>query len=362
MNDLLGRAQVFVGVDQPLELRTQAVLPPSSGEILVEIIACTLCGSDVHSYHGRRTIATPMVLGHEILGKVVALGESAPRRDYAGEPLTIGKRVTWGIVANCSDCFYCERGLPQKCLRGVKYGHEVLSAQHAWRGGLADYCLLAPGTAVLNVPAALDDATACPANCATATVAAACDAAGDMQDRAVLVLGAGMLGVTACAMTRWLGAARVICCDVNEPRAQQSLQFGATATCSPGELASVLADHVGPHGVDVVLELTGATSALDMGLRALRIGGTLVEVGAVFPTPAIELLPEQLVRRQLTLRGIHNYAPRHLLQALTFLAANTHYPWSTLVGAWYALDDCGLAIAAAASGKSFRVGVRPRLG
>ena len=355
------RAAVFVGPDRPLELRTFPLPSPGRGEVLVDIVACTLCGSDVHSYGGRRQVPTPTILGHEILGRIADFGPEAPRTDALGQPLHLGDRVTWAIVASCGQCFYCLRNLPQKCLRGRKYGHQVLSGDDIWHGGLADVCLLVAGTAIFRIPERLPNAVACPANCATATIAAALEAAGDVARQNVLVMGAGMLGLTACAMASAQRADHVLCCDLQATRREHAQRFGASTVCPPEELAREVRRLTAGHGVDVVLELTGATSAIESSLEQLRIGGTLVEVGAVFPVPALTLLPEKLVRHQWTLRGIHNYAPRHLAQGVAFLAENfQQFPFEQLVNRWYRLDEAPAALQHAATGECWRVGVTPR--
>lgn len=199
-------AAVFRGPELPWDLREIAIPDVNGSAMLVEVVACTLCGSDIHTIHGRRTVRVPTILGHEILGLVAAFGPAAPCRDAACRPLQEGDRVTWGVVANCGECFYCLRGLPQKCERQVKYGHEPLRPGLELTGGLAGHCLLVPGTTLLRVPDDLPDAIACPVSCATATVAAALDAAGPIDGRRVLVAGSGMLGVTAMAWARTKGA------------------------------------------------------------------------------------------------------------------------------------------------------------
>ncbi|HTN73691.1 MAG TPA: alcohol dehydrogenase catalytic domain-containing protein, partial [Pirellulaceae bacterium] len=65
------RAALFLGADQPLEIRSLPLRRPDAKEVLVEVTLCTLCGSDVHSFEGRRAVATPTILGHEILGRIV---------------------------------------------------------------------------------------------------------------------------------------------------------------------------------------------------------------------------------------------------------------------------------------------------
>ncbi|MDR3636344.1 MAG: alcohol dehydrogenase catalytic domain-containing protein, partial [Isosphaeraceae bacterium] len=161
-------AAVFRGAGLPFEHVKRPLPRPVGTEVLVEVVACTLCSSDLHSIHGRRSVPVPSILGHEILGRVVAFGPDAARLDAADQPLGLGDRVTWAIVASCGDCFYCGRDLPQKCERGLKYGHEVLRPGRELSGGLADHCLLAAGTAIFRVPGEIPDAVACPSSCATA--------------------------------------------------------------------------------------------------------------------------------------------------------------------------------------------------
>ena len=350
---------IFHEPAQPLELRRVDVPTPVAGEVLVRVLGCTLCGSDLHTVSGRRTSPAPSVLGHEIVGEVVELGPAAPTHDLSGAPLVVGDRVTWAIVASCGECFYCRRALPQKCLRGVKYGHEPFVARRELSGGLAEYCLLAPGTAIVKLPERLPLEVACPANCATATVAAALAAAGPIADRTVGVLGAGMLGLTACAMAHLRDAAAVIAVEPNAARREQALRFGATHAIAPEGLPSTAAQVSAGQGLDVVLELSGAATAFDTAWPALCIGGTLVLVGAVFPGPPVAVSMEQIVRRNLTIRGVHNYAPKDLLAAVEFLtAAQGRFPLQELVGPWYPLTEVAAAFDSARDRRHLRVGVR----
>jgi alcohol dehydrogenase len=350
---------VFHGAGRPLEFREFPLPEPEHSEILVEVVACTLCGSDLHSLHGRRTVLVPTILGHEVLGRIAAFGPTAARHDAAGEPLTIGDRVTWAIVASCGECFYCHRSLPQKCERQTKYGHEPLRPGRILTGGLAQHCVLVSGTAVFRVPEQLSDATACPANCATATVAAALEAAGEVAGRCVLVMGCGMLGLTATVWARALGAACVIACDVEPRRLALAETFGATVGCPPDELSRVVMDATAGHGVDIALELTGEPTAFEILFPLARLGGALILVGAVFPSRPIAIVPEQIVRRCLTVRGIHNYAPRHLQAALAFLAAHLSTPFPTLVGDWQPLAALDQVLATSPSPNTLRIGIRP---
>jgi alcohol dehydrogenase len=352
-------AAVFSGQPEQIALRPFETPVPGAGETLVRVLGCTLCGSDLHSYDGRRQVPVPTILGHEIVGAIEAFGPGAPRVDFTGRELRVGDRVTWAIVASCGKCHYCRRALPQKCERAVKYGHERFAPGVELRGGLADHCLLAPGSAVIHVPDELPLEVACPASCATATVAAAIARAGGAQGRTVAVLGAGLLGLTACAMSRSGGADAIVCVDRDASRRERALRFGANRVVAPEDTAAVLREVSDGHGVDLLLELTGARTAFLNAWESVRLGGSIVLVGSVFPDEPIPMRLEQIVRRNLSIHGVHNYAPADLATALEFLGRHhADFPFQQLVAAWYPLSDCAAAFAAAHDPLAIRIGVR----
>lgn len=353
-------AAVFSGEPEQLELRPLATPDPRDGETLARVVGCTLCGSDLHSYDGRRQVPVPTILGHEIVGAIEAFGPQAARVDWNGRELRLGDRVTWAIVASCGTCHYCRRGLPQKCERGVKYGHERFAPGIELRGGLADHCLLAPGSAVIRVPDELPLAVACPASCATATVAAALARAGGTAGRTVAILGAGLLGLTACAMSHAGGADAIVCVDRDAGRRERALSFGAGRAVAPEETPAALRAISGGHGVDLLLEFTGARAAFLHAWDHVRLGGVLVLVGSVFPDEPVPMKLEQIVRRNLAIHGVHNYGPADLAAALEFLSGHyADYPFESLVAAWYPLHETAAAFAAARDPRSIRIGVRP---
>ena len=143
-----------------------------AGEVLVKIECSTLCGSDLHTIKGLRQEKCPSILGHESVGFVVGIGDMQPC-DASGEALQCGDRVTWSTTISCGACDRCRAGWTQKCRTLSKYGHAVAEGRQALCGGLAEYILLRPGTAIVKVPTALAAEVVSPANCATATVACA---------------------------------------------------------------------------------------------------------------------------------------------------------------------------------------------
>ncbi|WP_105036332.1 alcohol dehydrogenase catalytic domain-containing protein [Cryobacterium aureum] len=363
-------AMVWSGVGLPLECVAVPGVLLRPGDVLVEVELATICGSDVHTAVGHRLTSKPLVLGHEQVGRIIAVTEQS----YAatGMPLRVGQRVVWSVAVSCGTCPRCRRGLPQKCLELVKYGHERMQRGWELSGGFATHVQVRAGTAVVVVDEQVPATVLAPASCATATVVAALGAASALVPLAgatVLVTGAGMLGVTACAMATDAGAL-VVVSDPDPARRQLALAFGAAAVADPGApresptgVASVLAAlaDAGAAEVTIALELSGARSAVHTALDLIGIGGVVVLVGSVSPGEPVLLDPESIVRRLITVRGVHNYTPDDLAQAVTYLSVAWHrHPFSALVGTTYDLAKADAALLMAATARHPRVGLTPQ--
>ncbi|WP_329151995.1 zinc-binding dehydrogenase [Streptomyces anulatus] len=349
-DSVLARYARWDGVGHPFAVVERSVSRlPGRGELLVRVDMATVCGSDLHTVTGRRDSFVPAVLGHEQVGTVVGVGEGGVVC-VDGTAVVPGMRVVWSVVSSCGTCDRCGRGLPQKCRRLRKYGHEPLLAEAPLTGGFASHCVVLPGTAVVTVPEGVPDAVASPASCATATVAAALVAAGALEGRQVLVTGAGMLGLTAVAMATTAGA-RVVAADPDPARREQALAFGAVR---------VVDGSVPDADADVALEFSGRSSAVQVCLDSLDVGGTAVLVGSVSPGEPVGVDPERVVRGLHTVVGVHNYRPADLQRAVDFLAAHHHsFPFAGLVEGRYALGEVGAAFEAARRGGAPRQAVAP---
>lgn len=320
---LVSRIALFEGVGKPFRLVMVPVPDLGPGEVLVKVDMAAICASDRHTVFGRRGGHVPVVLGHEAVGRVVGAGE----------------RITWTIAAHCGACRICLRGIPQKCEHLEKFGH---SGGIAPNGGFATYCVLPSGTRTVVVPDAVPDAVACVANCATATVAAVLRLAGPLER--VAVLGCGMLGLTACAMAASRGAA-VMAIDADMGRVQLAESFGAGATLD---------------AVDCLLDFSGNTDAIARALPLVDTGGHVVLAGSVMSCPPLAIDPEWIVRRMITITGMHNYRPDDLEAAVAFLAANhARYPFAQLVEKTFALDDIDAAFEFAEHARPVRAAILP---
>ena len=353
MTQELPRAAVFTSPGKPLELQTFDWPNLAKGEAIVKVDCCTLCGSDLHSLSGRRSPPTPTILGHEIIGRLIEI--NSPVHDIFDRPLSLGDRVSWSIATQCHDCFFCHQAIPQKCIDGQKYGHLSIHSSLPLSGGLATHCHLAAGTQIVKLPESIPDSVVCPANCATATVAAAIRTAGGCQNKSVAIFGCGLLGLTAAAFARYQKASRVFVTDPDPKRANLALKFGADQS----DLSRV-PDLTGQRGCDVALEMSGSTDAIRTAIDNLRIGGVLVLVGTVFPTDPIDLDPESVVRRLLRIEGLHNYTPHDLHSAVEFLeSSHGQFPFDQLVADEFPLSDVNAAIEFAMNSKPIRIAVRP---
>jgi alcohol dehydrogenase len=356
------RAVVFTAAGRELETVSFPTPAPRGAEVLVRVACCTLCRSDLHTHAGRRIEPTPAILGHEIVGRIEAFGPDAPGQDAAGLALSVGSRVSWAMVVGCGACFFCTEDLSQKCERPYKYGHERFSPDRPLGGGLADCVVLIPGTVLFRVPDEVPDRVAASANCAAATAAAMLRCGGSIAGRSVLILGGGVLGVTACAMASSAGAQSVIVSDPIPACRERARCFGAThdLPAEEAELTARVRDITRGRGADLVLELAGVAETVQAALALTRIGGKVVLAGTVAPLGNVVFDPESVVRRWLTICGVHNYHPRDLATALKFLTdSHAEFPWESLVVADYRLEQAEQAFARAHAEAGVRVAVVP---
>ena len=335
------------GADIALEQVSVPALQP--GEVLVRVRLATVCGSDRHTVSGRRSQPCPSILGHETVGEIVAFGAGGAQ-SLDGRPLQLGQRVIWSVTSACGTCDRCRAGVTAKCRTVRKAGHQALDSDWPLSGGYARHVLLPKGLAIAVVDDDLADAVAAPAACATATVMAVIERAGLLTGRRVVVVGAGMLGLGAIAAAAWAAAASVTAVDPAASRRDLARRFGAT------HVEASLPD-AGGH--DVLLEFSGSSAALQAALRTLDVQGVAVLAGSVAPDTPIALDAESVVRRQLSIGGVHNYEPRHLSAALSFLQkTGNRFPWADLVAEPKPLEDI-IGLLTAPGGGSPRDSIAP---
>jgi len=334
--------------------------------VLVAVEMSTICGSDLHTVQGRRHAPAPLVLGHESVGRAMAIGDDGARA-ADGTELRIGDRVIWSVTVSCGRCDRCAAGLTQKCRDLATYGHSRIEPRWELTGAFAGHVHLRAGTAIVRVPEALPAAALAPVSCATATAWAAVVRGAGLRGRVlqdpsahadpvalagerVVVLGAGLVGLTAAAIAAEYGAG-VLIADPDPARRAFAERFGLTAV-TPEDIAE--------EGADLVLEASG--HAVGAALDAVDVAGAVVLVGSVFPADPVPLDAERIVRGLIAVAGVHNYTGAELHAAAAFMTGRGRaYPFADAVGAVHPLAELDAALAhAAAPGAPLRVGLTPR--
>ena len=346
------RAAVITAHNQPLEIQRVPIPDLEPGALLVRIEASTLCGTDVHRWHGSLSDADslPMITGHEPCGTVEAI--HGKRTDILGHPVKPGDRVVWSYVA-CGSCYYCSVALqPCICPGRASWGHNRSDRYPYLLGSCAEYMYVPPPCLIIQVPEEVSSASAAAAACAYRTVMHGFDRLGAIKSHeTVVVQGSGPLGNFATAVARDHGARQVLVIGAPAARLKVTKRMGADAVLNleevtdPKERRQWVLDHTDGRGADIVIQVAN-NLAVPEGLTMLRDGGRFVNIGAGGNANiAARNLPQEM-----TFHTIRSGEPRHWLQAIDFLASRRNtFPFEEMITASYTLDQVNEALQAMAS-------------
>jgi L-iditol 2-dehydrogenase len=262
-------------------------------EVLIQVAACGICGSDVHGYDGSsgRRIP-PIVMGHEAAGVVAGAGA-----DVRG--FKVGDRVTFDSTVWCGRCEYCLRGEVNLCDDRQVIG--VSCGEYRRAGAFAEYVTV-PDHIVYRLPDGLSFAEAAMLE-AVAVALHAVKVSEVRSGETALVIGAGMIGLLVLQAARAAGCKPIFVADVDVSRLERAAMLGADKTLelSGAALVSEITRLTGGHGVDLVLEAVGRDETVKASIDCVRKGGTVTLVGNIAPTVEIPL--QRIVTRQIRLQG-----------------------------------------------------------
>lgn len=323
---MLARALVMEKFNEPMVERKIPIPNLDVGQLLIKIEVAGVCGSDVHIWHGKDPrVKLPMILGHEGIGIVAAIG----RRKYTvdGEEVKEGDRLLWNRGISCGSCYYCVvLKEPSLCPYRKVQGINVSAAESPYLNGcFADYIILAAGTDVFKVPQDIAPSTLVAASCSGATAAHGFDLAHPEPGETVVVLGPGPLGLFAVVFARSYGASQIILSGGTQVRLEVGKAFGATTIFNREEIQEQeryiqVMDLTKGRGADLVIEAAGTIEALQEAIKLARVGGTVLSLGLAVP---VETFPfdgyHDLVRKNLRLQGVWVSDTRHTFRALKLI-------------------------------------------
>ena len=266
---------------------------PGSGELLVRVQACGICGSDVHGMDGStgRRIP-PIVMGHEAAGTVAAIGPGVTGFHEGG-------RVTFDSTVYCGECPYCKRGQVNLCDRREVLG--VSTPDYRRAGAFAEYVIV-PSRITYPLPSNLPFTKAAMIE-PLAVAMHAVNLSGAGQGDAALVVGVGMIGLLVAQVLRETSCSPLYVVDVDDKRLQLASEMtgavpvNAKTSDASGEISRLTSG----AGVPFAFEAVGATATVKTAIESTAKGGTVVLIGNVAPNVEIPL--QVVVSRQLRLLG-----------------------------------------------------------
>ena len=316
----------------PGEVRVEEKPEPelvARDDAIVAIEASGICGSDLHIYHGRVKIAPGFTIGHEFVGTVVAAGDDVTR-------VKTGDRVLGCFHSACGACFFCLRGVYQKCDSARVFGHGA--ALGDLPGTQAERALVPNANLALRaVPDGVSDDVALFAGDVMGTAYHAVQEGDVRPGDSVAVLGLGPVGLCAVQIAVAAGATPVLAIDTVPQRLEMARSFGAVPIhLTEEEPRQIVQAVTGGRGVDAAIDAVGHPDALDLAIRLARKAGTVVAIG-VYAEPC-QVHMGLVWIKSLTLRGGQANVIGHVDRVLGMLAAGTLDP-TPLVTHHMALDD-----------------------
>ncbi|GIW40065.1 MAG: sorbitol dehydrogenase [Candidatus Binatia bacterium] len=290
-----------------LRIEEEAVPEPGPEDALVRVRACGICSGDVVPWYVRKK--APVVLGHEVSGRIVALGERVSK-------FRVGQRVFVHHHAPCLECESCRRGEFVQC--------PVWRASRLVPGGLAEFVLVPARNLevdTLELPPHVgfeDGALVEPVACVVKSLRRA----GSLEGATVLVVGLGVMGLFHVILARHRGAGRIFGADFVAARRRKAEEVGADGTidASSEDVAEAVRRLTGGRGADVVVVGPGTLEAWDVGFRSAADGGVVVlfmgtEPGRVFPLDA-----HRFFFREIRLVPSYSCGPYDTREALDLVA------------------------------------------
>jgi D-arabinose 1-dehydrogenase-like Zn-dependent alcohol dehydrogenase len=319
------------------------------GAILVQVTRTNVCGSELHIWQGHHPTKKSGVMGHEMVGRIAALGEGV-ETDFAGNPVQVGDRIAAAYFLTCRKCKPCQQGHLNLCENAYKYWTKDPEEAPHFHGSFGTHYYIHPDQYFYKVPDNVPDSAAASANCALSQVYFGIEKANLHYGETVVIQGAGGLGLNAAAVASEFGA-KVIIIDGVTSRLEKARQFGADYLVDMNEYDTlekrthIVQELTGGRGADLAMELTGVPAAFNEGIHLVRPGGRYVSIGNISPGKMMSFDPGLMTRKAINIIPLVRYEPWYLNKSLQFLAEKIEkYPFGQMLDADFALEEIGEAL------------------
>lgn len=361
------KAAVYLGVNQPFEIREYPLTPPPAGMAKIKLLASGVCGTDLHIHHGKIGIEPPKVIGHEFVGCIEELSEENSIK-YG---VSIGDNVIVDIACPCGECLLCQNGDDANCLNmSVTNGGNPDEAPHFW-GGYGEYNY-SPVKNLVKIPKSLNPKTTCVYACAGPTAIHAFTLAERTNCRieaskVAVVQGLGPVGTFAVAYLAAMGIPNIIAVTTgsNPKREQLALKLGATEvlkldTMTETDMTRHIRDLNGGIGADVVFEASGNPKAVPQGMNMLRNRGVYLIPGQYSNSGGVEIQPQMITFNALHIIGSSQYSLTDVEKYIRFMESNPQlHPITDLLITEYKVDQVNQAFDDAKAGKNVKTIIVP---
>jgi S-(hydroxymethyl)glutathione dehydrogenase/alcohol dehydrogenase len=355
------KAAVLEAANAGLRIEEIPIPEPRAGEILVKVIACGVCHTDLHVMKAEVAFPMPAVMGHEISGTVAALGPGV-----AGPP--VGTKVVSAFIMPCGFCPACGAGRDDLCdsffamnrLKGTLYdGTSRLRRQDGSpiamysMAGLAEYSVV-PATDVFPLADGLPAEESSVLGCAIFTAYGAVRHGADLRGgERVAVVAAGGVGINIIQIARAFGASQIIAVDVRDDKLEAARRLGATevVNSSAGDATARVRELTDGRGVDVAFEVLGIPQTFIQAFEMIRDGGRMVAVGIAPGRTTAPVEITRLVRRELRIVGSYGARTRSDMPEIIRLAAQGIFRPETMVTQRFPLAQADAAYQALARGE-----------
>ena len=267
------QALTFGGIEKVVyqSVSEPQILAPT--DVIVRITLSSICGSDLHVYHGRETgIDENTVMGHEFVGTVIETG-NAVKKFYKGS------KVLSPFTTSCGTCFYCRIGLTCRCEKGNLFGW--VQNSHGLHGAQAQYIRVPMAdTTLVSLSNDLSEEKGLLLGDIFSTGYFCAENAGVNSKGTYVIIGCGPVGLMTILAAKDLGAGNLFALDYSNERLQMAKEFGATPL-NPleADVRSIIRNATNGRGADAVMEVVGSSDALRLAIDLLRPGGTISSVG-----------------------------------------------------------------------------------